>query len=178
MAENILFFPKTLSVLPHAAELRPIGPDQFVIVAGGALVSVQPDGSVQTRSLNAIGPWEQCRRVGSNLVCFDGTGTSRYFFIDQPASAPVPAPVPVPTPVPVPNPPFTGDPRTWFMALVADKPFTQQTLLDLEPFLNANGWQLTPPNSVGDRTKVHPPNGPWTRVGFGEGHWVWMPQTQ
>jgi hypothetical protein len=62
------------------------------------------------------------------------------------------------------------------MSLVAGKPFGQKTLLDLEPTLNAMGWLLTPPNAAGERTKVHPPGGPWTRVGFGEGRWVWMSQ--
>ncbi|MEP7305931.1 MAG: DUF6531 domain-containing protein [Acidobacteriota bacterium] len=63
-----------------------------------------------------------------------------------------------------------------FLAWVAGKPFGQQTLLDLEPTLNAAGWLLTPPNAAGERTKVHLPNGPWIRVGFGEGQWVWIPQ--
>lgn len=93
----------------------------------------------------------------------------------------LPAAVPSVQPVKPPVPPFvppTGTPREQFMTLVAGKPFGQQTLLDLEPTLNAMGWQLTPPNAVGERTKVHPPGGPWTRVGFGEGFWVWTPQAE
>ncbi len=69
-------------------------------------------------------------------------------------------------------------PKERFFALVAGYPFNQKTLNDLEPTLNAAGWLLTPPNAQGDRTKVHPPQGPWTRVGFGEGHWVWVEQVE
>src|SRR5436190_905952 len=35
----------------------------------------------------------------------------------------------------------------------------------------------TPPNASGDQTKIQLPNGQWVRVGFGEGHPVWVPQT-
>ena len=72
----------------------------------------------------------------------------------------------------VPN----GDYQAWFQSLIAGKPFTQQTLLDLEPTLNRYGVQLTPPNAAGDRTKIGLPNGQWVRVGFGEGRPVWVPQ--
>lgn len=95
------------------------------------------------------------------------------------SSVVIPPPVTIP---PVNTPPMyrsgIDNPRNWFMSLVGDKPFRQDTLTMLEPFLNQNGWMLTPPNSVGDRTKVHPPDGVWTRVGFGEGHWVWIPQSE
>jgi hypothetical protein len=70
-----------------------------------------------------------------------------------------------------------GDYQAWFNSLVAGKPFNQQTLLDLEPELNRYGVKLTPPNAVGDRTKIGLPNGQWVRVGFGEGHPVWVPQS-
>jgi hypothetical protein len=72
--------------------------------------------------------------------------------------------------------PANGDYQTWFNSLVAGKPFNQQTLLALEPTLNAAGVQLTPPNAVGDRTKINVPGVGWVRVGFGEGHPVWIPQ--
>ena len=93
-----------------------------------------------------------------------------------------PKPV-VPEPPVVPQPPtlppyatYAGTSRDWFQMLVYGKPFGQQTLLECEPTLNANGWQLTPPNANGERTKVLPPREQWTRVGFGEGYWVWVPQ--
>lgn len=83
-------------------------------------------------------------------------------------------------PVKPPDPPQPPDvllpPREQFLAWVTGKPFGQQTLLELEPTLQAHGWLLTPPNAVGERTKIHPPGGPWTRVGFGEGQWVWLEQ--
>jgi hypothetical protein len=69
-----------------------------------------------------------------------------------------------------------GNYQAWFNSLIAGKPFNQQTLLDLEPTLNAAGVQLTPPNAAGDRTKIGLPNGQWVRVGFGEGRPVWVPQ--
>ena len=79
---------------------------------------------------------------------------------------------------PQPRPPIDKalPPREQFLKWVEGKPFGQQTLLDLEPTLRAAGWRLTPPNAVGDRTKVKPPNAPWTRVGFGEGKWIWLVQ--
>lgn len=87
--------------------------------------------------------------------------------IDIPDIPPIPEPV---TPEPILSP------RDFFFKMVEGKPFGQQTLLGLEHTLNMAGWLLTPPNSRGERTKVHPPNGPWVRVGFGEGHWVWIEQ--
>lgn len=89
-----------------------------------------------------------------------------------------------PTPVPIPIPTI-GKPKTssqfkdWFFKQVENKPFGQQTLLDLEPALISVGSALTPPNAVGDRTKIQDPfaKSVWIRVGFGEGHWVWLPQS-
>lgn len=74
-----------------------------------------------------------------------------------------------------------GDYQSWFMNLIAGKPFNQQTLNALEPTLKANGVQLTPPNANGEQTKIGIPDGnggtQWVRVGFGEGHPVWIPQS-
>lgn len=70
-----------------------------------------------------------------------------------------------------------GDYQTWFNRLIEGKPFNQQTLLELEPQLNAAGVKLTPPNAAGDRTKIGLPNGQWVRVGFGEGKPVWVVQS-
>ena len=85
-------------------------------------------------------------------------------------------------PAPIPNP--VGDkPRNsaefkdWFFKQVEGKPFGQQTLLNLEPALISVGSALTPPNANGDRTKIQDPfTKQWIRVGFGEGHWVWLVQ--
>lgn len=91
----------------------------------------------------------------------------------QARNAPAPAEAP-------PAPPTTsggGFSQEAFMQQIAGKPFNQQTLLDLEPWLESVGSKLTPANSVGERTKILDPNtGQWVRVGFGEGHPVWIPQ--
>ncbi len=93
----------------------------------------------------------------------------------EPIEPPVPPVIPTPPTLP-PYATWQGTDRDWFGQCVYGKAFGQQTLLELEPTLNANGWKLTPPNANGERTKVHPPNGPWVRVGFGEGYWVWVEQ--
>lgn len=72
----------------------------------------------------------------------------------------------------------------WFLSQVAGKPFGQQTLLDLAPLLPCVGSQITPPNAVGERTKIWEPNAhEWKRVGFGDRDesgnlvgWVWVGQ--
>lgn len=70
-----------------------------------------------------------------------------------------------------------GDFHAWFLSQVAGKPFTQQTLVELQPALACVGSQLTPANANGERTKIYDPTSErWTRVGFGEGQWVWMVQ--
>lgn len=70
-----------------------------------------------------------------------------------------------------------GDFHAWFLSQVAGKPFTQQTLVELQPALACVGSQLTPANANGEQTKIYDPTSErWTRVGFGEGHWVWMVQ--
>ncbi len=120
---------------------------------------------------DAVGQWEEFDvlvEVNGAWVPFD----------------PPPAPPTPPVPPVIPQPPtlqpyntWEGSAKDWFSQLVYGKPFGQATLLALEPVLNANGWLLTPPNAVGDRTKVLYPQGVWTRVGFGEGHWVWVEQS-
>lgn len=76
--------------------------------------------------------------------------------------------------LPIPN----GDTRALVLGIFNGRPFNQQTLTDAEPFLNSYGIQLTPPNASGERTKIGDPlSGHWTRVGFGEGHPVWIPQS-
>ena len=72
---------------------------------------------------------------------------------------------------------FGGDYQKWFMAAVGNRPWNQETLTNLMPVLSQYGIHLTPPNASGDQTKIQLPNGQWVRVGFGEGHPVWVPQT-
>jgi hypothetical protein len=75
---------------------------------------------------------------------------------------------------PIPN----NDTHALFISLVAGKPFGQATLNALEPTLAEYGIALTPPNAAGDRTKIGDPvSRRWTRVGFGEGQWVWVVQS-
>lgn len=75
---------------------------------------------------------------------------------------------------PIPN----NDTRALFLSLVAGRPFGQQTLLDIAGPLAAYCIQLTPPNAAGDRTKIGDPiSHRWVRVGFGEGQWVWVVQS-
>jgi len=44
----------------------------------GNVLSVQPDGSNQTRPAGTDGPFEACRMVGDNLVLYDGRGDPLY----------------------------------------------------------------------------------------------------
>lgn len=70
-----------------------------------------------------------------------------------------------------------GSFQDWFMQAINGKPFNQQTLLDLEPLLQQSGSQLTPANSLGERTKIwDPTRNDWVRVGFGEGTPQWIYQ--
>src|SRR5439155_10454279 len=73
---------------------------------------------------------------------------------------------------------FNNDYQEWFMALVEARggDYNQKTLNDLMPILSQHGIQLTPPNQAGDQTKINIPGQGWVRVGFGEGHPVWIPQ--
>src|SRR5213075_402609 len=71
---------------------------------------------------------------------------------------------------------FGGNYEQWFRAAVGDRPWNQATLNNLMPVLSQYGIKLTPPNASGDQTKIQVPNGQWVRVGFGEGHPVWIPQ--
>jgi hypothetical protein len=72
--------------------------------------------------------------------------------------------------------PTPGQEQAWFMSLVGNRPWNQQTFNQLAPTLQRYGFHITPPNAVGDQTKIQLPNGSWVRVGFGEGHPVWIPQ--
>jgi hypothetical protein len=72
--------------------------------------------------------------------------------------------------------PTPGNEQAWFMQLVGNRPWNQATFNELAPTLQQYGFKITPPNAVGDQTKIQLPNGQWVRVGFGEGHPVWIPQ--
>jgi hypothetical protein len=39
--------------------------------AHDTVLSIQPDGSWQTRPITAIGPWEKARAIGNKLVFWD-----------------------------------------------------------------------------------------------------------
>ena len=143
-------------------------------VTGGKFLSFQPNGVIEVRD-NPNSPGQPGAFETIEVLLLDG-GLPVLPGPAQPVGPTPVGPTPVvPTPVVPVFPPGTSL-REQFMTLVAGKPFGQKTLLDLEPTLNAMGWLLTPPNAAGERTKVHPPSGPWTRVGFGEGQWVWIPQ--
>jgi len=73
--------------------------------------------------------------------------------------------------------PTPGNEQQWFMQLVGNRPWNQQTFNELAPTLKQYGFNITPPNASGDQTKIQLPNGQWVRVGFGEGRPVWVPQT-
>ena len=62
------------------------------------------------------------------------------------------------------------------MQQLEGQPFNQQTLLDHEAAWKAHGIILQPANAQGERTKVLLPNGQYVRLGFGEGHPVWVVQ--
>jgi hypothetical protein len=130
-----------------------------------------------------FGVAQEGRRYGdytANIAPYLATGSSANARMAQILGLAPPAPY-TPTMAPSAAPtsasaPAGEDYQGWFTQQIAGKPFNQQTLLDLEPTLNAAGWRLTPPNAAGERTKVQTPTGEWVRVGFGEGKPVWVPQ--
>lgn len=146
------------------------------------LVSSNDGDAPLTADRVAVGPWEQFALLVEHpegWVQLDLTAFVRAIVAEMLPAAPI---VP-PPPAIAPWATFQGSAQEWFSQLVYGKPFGQQTLLALEPTLLANGWQLTGPNTAGDRTKVayqREENGQrvwqWIRVGFGEGAWVWVVQ--
>jgi len=73
--------------------------------------------------------------------------------------------------------PTPGNEQQWFMQLVGNRPWNQQTFNELAPTLQQYGFHITPPNANQEQTKIQLPNGQWVRDGFGEGRPVWVPQT-
>ena len=55
--------------------------------------------------------------------------------------------------------PTPGNEQQWFMQLVGNRPWNQQTFNELAPTLQQYGFKITPPNAVGDQTKIQLPNG-------------------
>jgi hypothetical protein len=78
------------------------------------------------------------------------------------------------------------DPKGSVAALLAGKPPTSQTLLDLAPQIEAAGGQVSPANAEGVTSKIYVPGVGWTRVldggvaggpGGGQGTgWTFVPQ--
>lgn len=61
------------SVPPAWTDGELVNGNTAIQISAGVYLSVQPDGSFQTRTV--IGPWETCTLdSGSNLVKFAGTG--------------------------------------------------------------------------------------------------------
>lgn len=119
---------------------------QTTILGPFGYLSQQPDGEIQSRPVDSK------------------PGLYEWFMVDMPAPA-VTNILPITSGLSY---------QSQFMAWVSDKPFGQQTLLDLQPTLLAHGWKLEKPNAENVVTKLYTPDGSVYRVGFGEGHWVWL----
>src|SRR5437870_5529643 len=50
--------------------------------------------------------------------------------------------------------PTPGNEQQWFMQLVGNRPWNQATFNELAPTLQQYGFKITPPNAVGDQTKI------------------------
>src|SRR5439155_16944374 len=122
-------------------------PNQFALTDGGSDWWSQQAGRMQTQTAGTPGSPTMPNVYGSQSGALTGGGG--------------------PTP---------GNEQQWFMQLVGNRPWNQQTFNELAPTLQQYGFKTTPPNAVGDQTKIQLPNGHWVRVGFGEGHPVWIPQ--
>ena len=62
-----------------ALQATGINGQYFVLNTDGTIMSVQPDGSVETRSASALGAYERCTRHG-NVVYFRPTADTVYAF--------------------------------------------------------------------------------------------------
>lgn len=49
----------------------------------GVVLSLQPNGSIETRPATAIAAWELATRVGPSLLRYDGAGTPRFLFVQE-----------------------------------------------------------------------------------------------
>lgn len=110
--QAVLFTPTTQTLQTAVLVAQP---DGFVVVSPspGVVLSVQPNGAVETRSASAIAGWELATRVGPNLVRFDGAGPARYLVVFAAGGAtpvgPTDPPDVVVNPAHVPAGPLTAD---------------------------------------------------------------------
>lgn len=132
---------------------------KFALKTAHGWLSLQPTGALEFRALTTTpGAYETFETVD--------LGTS----------------APVPTHAPSWPPVINGDYHTWFLKLVEGRPFSMDTLQALsdEGALASAGVVLSPRNANHELTKIGLLNADgsrtWVRVGFGEGHWVWMVQ--
>jgi hypothetical protein len=53
---------------------------EFVVLfnASGEVASLQPDGRLEWRAPGTVGAWELARRIGPNLLQYEGTGSVYY----------------------------------------------------------------------------------------------------
>ena len=99
------------------------------------------------------------------------------FVLEDEKVCPEIPPIP-PVPPVIDKPTNSAEFKEWFFKQVEGKPFGEPTLRALEPALISVGSALTPANANGEKTKIQDPfTKIWIRVGFGEGHWVWIPQS-
>ncbi len=57
----------------RAYALIPKGGGQFSVGVANGVLSVQKDGSLETRPAGTVGAWELCRKIGNKLI-FEDTG--------------------------------------------------------------------------------------------------------
>lgn len=101
-----VFFPQPLPLM--RGQVVPLADNRWALIQGDpsgaqAYVSVQPDGSVQTRPIGGpIGPWETATPFGHNLLCYAEADPDKpvYLFVqplvegsDLSGEVPTPGPV-------------------------------------------------------------------------------------
>lgn len=101
----IVFWPKSIQNL-MTADLRELENGQVVVELGdNRILSVQPDGSFQTRSSEAVGPWERGTRIGDSLLLFMVETQPHYVVIQEFVVNRSEPPPPPPPPPPLPPEP-------------------------------------------------------------------------
>ncbi len=96
-AQTVVFWPQPVPLVVGRLDPWPGG---FVTLQSspGVYISVQPDGRLETRT--AVGGWELATRIGTSVLRFDGAGTPRFLFIQEPTPPPIVKPDPT---IPPPN---------------------------------------------------------------------------